>query len=194
MQRAGVEGEQVVLLLEDHQFVDLSFLELVNSLLSSGEVPGLYTSEELEPLLSSLKDIASQDNFRGSLMLFFALRVRANLHIVLIMDSSAPNFTKYCESNPAFYSQCSFLSMEAWSRESMINIPSMLLGTAQKKLDLSNLSKVSNFFLQVHDSCLLAGATPRHYMSFLETYRQVYTSRHLGVRQHQNHLQVGGCV
>lgn len=36
MQLAGLEGQQVVLLLEDYQFVHPAFLEMVNSLLSSG--------------------------------------------------------------------------------------------------------------------------------------------------------------
>lgn len=36
MQLAGLEGQQVVLLLEDYQFVHPSFLEMINSLLSSG--------------------------------------------------------------------------------------------------------------------------------------------------------------
>lgn len=36
MQLAGLDGQQVVLLLEDYQFVHPAFLEMVNSLLSSG--------------------------------------------------------------------------------------------------------------------------------------------------------------
>jgi dynein heavy chain 2 len=60
MQQAGVDGNQVVLLLEDFQFIDSTYLELVNSLLSAGEVPGLYTPEELEPLLNPLRDRASE--------------------------------------------------------------------------------------------------------------------------------------
>ena len=72
MQQAGIEGEQVVLLLEDHQFVDPVFLELINSLLSAGEVPGLYSPEELEPLLSPLRDMASEAGFRGTIINFFA--------------------------------------------------------------------------------------------------------------------------
>lgn len=36
MQLAGLEGQQVVLLLEDYQFIHSSFLEMLNSLLSSG--------------------------------------------------------------------------------------------------------------------------------------------------------------
>ena len=69
---SGVEGEQVVLILEDHQFVEPSFLELINSLLSAGEVPGLYTPEELEPMLSPLRDQASDEGWRGTLAQYFA--------------------------------------------------------------------------------------------------------------------------
>ena len=118
MQLSGIEGEQAVLILEDHQ-VDASYLELINSLLSAGEVPGLYTPEELEPLLGPLRDQASQDGFRGTLVAYFASRVRRNLHIVLIMDSLSNDFTANCESNPAFYKNCAFQWMQGWSKESM---------------------------------------------------------------------------
>ena len=74
MQLAGIEGEQVVLVLEDYQFIEQTFLELINSLLSAGEVPGLYTPEELEPLLAPLRDMASEAGFRGTLANFFASR------------------------------------------------------------------------------------------------------------------------
>ncbi|XP_019720995.1 cytoplasmic dynein 2 heavy chain 1-like, partial [Hippocampus comes] len=127
MQLAGLEGQQVVFLLEDYQFVHSAFLEMVNSLLSSGEVPGLYTPEELEPLLSSLKDSASQDGFTGPLYNYFSFRIQQNLHIVLIMDCSNPNFTISCESNPAFYRKCSVQWMEGWSESSMKKIPELLL-------------------------------------------------------------------
>jgi len=83
MQTAGIEGQQVVLLIEDHQFVDPQFLELTNSLLSAGEVPGLYTPEELEPLLAPLKDQASDAGFRGTIAQYFASRTRTSdvLHL-----------------------------------------------------------------------------------------------------------------
>ncbi|XP_071001653.1 cytoplasmic dynein 2 heavy chain 1-like, partial [Oncorhynchus clarkii lewisi] len=47
MQLAGLDGQQVVLLLEDYQFVHPAFLEMVNSLLSSDEVLawGLYCTD-----------------------------------------------------------------------------------------------------------------------------------------------------
>ena len=72
MQRAGIEDEQVIFLLEDHQFEGTDFLELINSLLSAGEIPGLYTQEELEPLLAPLRDQVSDVNFRGTVVQYFA--------------------------------------------------------------------------------------------------------------------------
>lgn len=72
LQLAGIEGQQIILLLEDHQFVDPSFLELVNSLLSAGEIPGLYNPEELEPLLAPIREEALQENFKGTVLQYFA--------------------------------------------------------------------------------------------------------------------------
>lgn len=111
----------MILLLEDYQFVHPAFLEMVNSLLSSGgcqfhhgdcfkekigslgnkasvlcaatcflclhlssgEVPGLYSPEELEPLLSPLKDAASQDGFTGPLYNYFSFSQSPSLSAAL---------------------------------------------------------------------------------------------------------------
>ena len=117
---AGIDAEQVILLLEDHQFIDSEFLELINGLLCSGEVPGLYAPEELDPLLQPLRDQASQEDFRGPMYAYFAQRVLSNLHIVLIMDCSSPTFVTNCEANPALYKRCSLEWMDSWSKDSMI--------------------------------------------------------------------------
>uniref|UniRef100_A0A671UXN0 Cytoplasmic dynein 2 heavy chain 1 n=1 Tax=Sparus aurata TaxID=8175 RepID=A0A671UXN0_SPAAU len=182
MQLAGLEGQQVVLLLEDYQFVHTAFLEMVNSLLSSGEVPGLYTPEELEPLLTSLKDAASQDGFTGPLYNYFSYRIQQNLHIVLIMDCSNSNFTINCESNPAFYRKCSVQWMEGWSESSMKKVSGEGEG---KRGDLCRL------FLMVHESCREHGATPSQYMAFLHVYTALYCRKQSQLTTRQQHLQAG---
>lgn len=101
----------MVLYLEDYQFVDPSILECINSLLSSGEVPGLFGHDELESIAAPLKEKMSEVGgcaSRGSTLMcatwfmnsphriaryrtaaeFFYARVRANLHIVLGMDDT----------------------------------------------------------------------------------------------------------
>ena len=103
MQIAGVDNEQVFFLLEDHNLIDHNFLDMVNSLLSSGEIPGLYTPEELEPLLTPLRQNANNEGYSGNLISYFAQNVKKNMHIILITDVTHPNFVQNCESNPALY-------------------------------------------------------------------------------------------
>ncbi|KAM9852784.1 cytoplasmic dynein 2 heavy chain 1 isoform 4-T4 [Aulostomus maculatus] len=204
MQLAGIDGQQVVLLLEDYQFVHQAFLEMVNSLLSSGEVPGLYSPEELEPLLSSLKDAASQDGFTGPLYNYFSYKIRQNLHIVLIMDCTNPNFTINCESNPAFYRKCSVQWMEAWCESSMRKIPELLLakteGEAERnegekaprgKSSGSGQGDLCRLFLMVHESCREHGANPSQYMAFLHVYIALYSRKQEQLTTRQQHLQAG---
>ncbi|KAK3100036.1 hypothetical protein FSP39_013759 [Pinctada imbricata] len=205
MQQAGIDGEQVVLLMEDHQFIEPQFLEMINSLLSSGEVPGLYTPEELEPLLSPLRDMASEVGFRGTLINFYASRIKMNLHIALIMDCTNRSFTLNCESNPALYKECAVQWMESWSRDSMVKVPYMLLTKPPKvegatigekkghQRKLSGGEDLLKCFLFVHESCAQAnlGATPRRYIVFLNTYQQVYGNKKAGVEKRQHHLQAG---
>jgi dynein heavy chain 2 len=58
--------------MEDYQFIEPTFVELINSLLSAGEVPGLYTPDELESILSPLREESSQEGFRGTMVQYFA--------------------------------------------------------------------------------------------------------------------------
>ena len=45
---AGVENKPTVFLFNDTQVVEESFLEDINNVLSSGEVPNLYKADEFE--------------------------------------------------------------------------------------------------------------------------------------------------
>uniref|UniRef100_A0A672FSM8 Cytoplasmic dynein 2 heavy chain 1 n=1 Tax=Salarias fasciatus TaxID=181472 RepID=A0A672FSM8_SALFA len=191
MQLAGLDGQQVLLLLEDYQFVHPAFLEMVNSLLSSGEVPGLYSPEELEPLLSSLKDAASQDGFTGPLYNYFSYRIQQNLHIVLIMDCSNTNFTINCESNPAFYRKCSVQWMEGWSESSMKKTEQGGEENEREKGCERTSSDLCRSFLMVHESCREHGATPSQYMSFLHVYTALYSRKQNQLTTRQQHLQAG---
>ena len=127
-QIAGINGEHVVLLLEDFQIVSESLLEVVNSLISSGEVPGLYTHEELEPMLSPLRELMLEEGGFRTPYDYFVSRVKKYLHVVLIMDPGHPQFLYRCESNPALYSQCSVMWIGEWRPATLREIPRLVDG------------------------------------------------------------------
>jgi len=68
----------VCLFLEDHQLTQPAILELVNSLLASGEVPGLFSGAELEKELQALEAVQADDPLATALSAyqFFVQRVR----------------------------------------------------------------------------------------------------------------------
>ncbi|CAK8696967.1 unnamed protein product [Clavelina lepadiformis] len=194
MQQAGIEGEKVVLLLEDFQLVHPAFLELINSVLSAGEIPGLYTAEELEPLLAPLRDQASDAGHRGPLYSYFAKKVMSNLHIALIMDCTHENFTINCESNPALYKLCQVQWMDFWDKHSMKQIPEMLLSRQLPADSATNSKQLCHNFVKIHQSCgtrRQQDATPRRYMTFLRTYQSVFQAKRDDLMGKQGRLQAG---
>lgn len=142
--KAGVEGQHHVLCLEDHHVAQSeAVLELTNSLLSAGEVPGLFTHEELEPLISPLKEKLLELGGGGSgsgvrnVHDFFVLRVRQFVHVALAMDPRHPQFALRCESNPALYTKCAIAWLGEWRTASLKQLPALLLsGCEQLKVSL----------------------------------------------------------
>lgn len=187
MQVAGVEGDHVILFMEDHQFIQPEFIEIVNSLLSSGEVPGLYAPEELEPLLSPLKDKVSEEGFFGTPFQFFVDRVKKHLHVILSMDPRNEEFQRRCEANPALFTQCNIQWWEGWSGDTMRFIPLVLL----KGVVESNKEVIIKQLLQVHELSASLDATPRNYITLLETFKKIYQTKRSSALEQQSHLQAG---
>ena len=129
LETAGIKGEHVVLFIEDYQITKESILEMVNSLLSSGEVPGMYTHEELEPLMSSLRKMMQEEGIAAQTPYeCFVSRIKKYLHVVLSMDPGHPSFLFRCESNPALYAQCTVIWIGEWRNSSLKEIPLLMDG------------------------------------------------------------------
>ena len=182
---AGVEGRNVVLYIEDHNMHSDFVLEAVNSILSAGDVPGLYTQEELAPTLEPLKDVMEAEgafNFRSPYE-FFISRVVKNLHVCLGMDPTNDQFAKRCQSNPAITTACEIVWMGSWRRDSMMLIPDMLLPTLMAE---ANDERLPTYVVDIFESCQFVTdnsifdkqeltATPRDFIAFLNSYRHLYS-------------------
>ena len=60
MRRVAVENEKICFIFDESNVLSSSFLERMNALLASGEVPGLFEGDELSQLLSACRDSFSQ--------------------------------------------------------------------------------------------------------------------------------------
>jgi dynein heavy chain len=60
LRKTGVEDEKTQFLFSDTQIVFESFLEDINNLLNSGEIPNLFPREEKDTILEDIADKAKQ--------------------------------------------------------------------------------------------------------------------------------------
>eukprot|EP00736_Rhodelphis_marinus_P001173 Rmarinus@m.17616 len=193
-QATAVEGTPAVLLIEDYQADDPQFLQAINSLLSGGEVPGLYAPEEMDALLQPLREVMQTEGADDqSPHDFFVSRVRANLHVILSMDPTHTEFLQRCENNPAVYTRCSILWLDSWSDESMLAVASTLLMPLFNEVGLDNdaRERIPACLCGVHRTCLRLGAAPRDFVSNIELYSNQYRMQSGKNKEQESHLRGG---
>jgi len=87
--KAGLKGVGTVFLLTDAQVPDEKFLVLINDLLASGEIPDLFTADELETVISGIRNEvkgAGLQDTRENCWTYFIERVRKQLKVSRIVS------------------------------------------------------------------------------------------------------------
>ncbi|KAL7403678.1 hypothetical protein ABVT39_003711 [Epinephelus coioides] len=123
---AGVEGKDMVFLFTDTQIVVEEFLEDINNILNSGEVPNLFEKDELEQVLAATRPKAkeagiSEEN-RDEVFQYFISRVREKLHIVLCMSPVGDAFRSRCRMFPSLVNCCTIDWFVQWPREALLSV------------------------------------------------------------------------
>lgn len=88
MLQSGVATKSTVFLFSDNQIKDESFVEDINMLLNTGDVPNIFPADEKAELVEKMQTAARTEGEKIeatplSMYNFFIERVRKNLHIVL---------------------------------------------------------------------------------------------------------------
>jgi dynein heavy chain 2 len=185
----GVDNKETLLYLEDHQLVNSAILETVNSLLSGGEVPGLFTNPELETMYAPLREQMATEGSALSPFEFFTQRVKHKLHVALSMDPSDSQWAVRCESNPALFTRCSVHWMDGWSDVGMRAVPR----TRLKEVLASAHASEENGDI-VEQMCAIqnmVGGTPRQYVTFVDQYARIFESKREAHVTSKNHLTAG---
>uniref|UniRef100_A0A8D3CE91 Dynein, axonemal, heavy chain 6 n=1 Tax=Scophthalmus maximus TaxID=52904 RepID=A0A8D3CE91_SCOMX len=123
---AGVDGNDMVFLFTDTQIVVEEFLEDVNNLLNSGEVPNLFEKDEMEQVLAATRPKAkeaglSEEN-RDEVFQYFISRVREKLHVVLCMSPVGDAFRSRCRMFPSLVNCCTIDWFVQWPREALLSV------------------------------------------------------------------------
>ncbi|KAK3507623.1 hypothetical protein QTP70_031174 [Hemibagrus guttatus] len=123
---AGVEGQDTVFLFTDTQIVAEEFLEDINNMLNSGEVPNLFEKDELEQVLAATRPHAKEagipESNRDEVFQYFISRVREKLHIVLCMSPVGDAFRSRCRMFPSLVNCCTIDWFVQWPHEALLSV------------------------------------------------------------------------
>ncbi|CAI5679041.1 unnamed protein product [Oreochromis niloticus] len=171
---AAVEGKDMVFLFTDTQTVVEEFLENINNMLNSGEVPNLFEKDELEQVLAATCPIAieagiSEEN-RDEVFQFFISRVQEKLHIVLCMSPVGDAFRSRCRMFPSLVNCCTIDWFVQWPREVLLSVSEAFF----QNVDFGNeklKQNISAMCVEIHVS-----VTEMAERFYLELRRRYYTT------------------
>lgn len=185
LKKSGLEDEPTQFLFSDTQIVRESFLEDINNLLNSGEIPNLFPAEEKAAICDELSDRARQFGFstRDAIYAYFVATCRERLHIVLAFSPVGEQFRVRCRQFPSIINCCTIDWYNAWPQDALYSVAFRQFEENANKLNIvdftAHLARTTVF---LHESVKDASeqfyaelrrrnyVTPTSYLDLIKTY------------------------
>lgn len=191
LRKCGIEEETVQFLFSDTQIVNESFLEDINNLLNSGEIPNLFPPDEKINICDELSDRArsvGKGNNRDEIYAYFVSQCRERLHIVLAFSPVGEQFRNRCRQFPSIINCCTIDWYNAWPAEALFSVAFRQYDENQDKLGIKGIVKeLAECSMFLHESVKDASeqfynelrrrnyTTPTSYLDLIKTYVEMLT-------------------
>ncbi|KAF1778944.1 P-loop containing nucleoside triphosphate hydrolase [Phytophthora cactorum] len=147
LRMAGTGARPLVFLFSDTQIKYDGFVEDINNMLNSGEIPNLFPYDErvgiceaVRPHVKEKLGKAVGDNMNQTqLYAFFLQRVRTNLHIVLACSPIGDAFRDRLRKFPSLINCCTIDWFTAWPSDALVAVAEKFL--ADVEMDSANVRK-----------------------------------------------------
>ncbi|CBZ52391.1 hypothetical protein NCLIV_021800 [Neospora caninum Liverpool] len=198
-------GTPHAFLLTDQQIVDEAFLVFINDLLASGNIPDLFTREELDNILSTLRKQAKAANVadtRESLTQFFTDKLRRNLHVIICHSPVGEALRIRARKFPAIVSGTVMDQFHPWPRDALVHVALRFIGDLQ--LPSPEMHTVlAKHMASVHLSVDPANkrffeverrhnyTTPKSFLELIDFYKKFLLSKRVEIDKNIERLQRG---
>ncbi|KAM8731517.1 dynein axonemal heavy chain 5 [Acanthopagrus schlegelii] len=208
---AGQQGKGVTFLFTDNDIKDEAFLEYMNNVLASGEVSNLFARDELDDITQDLIPVMKRQHPRRpptseNLYDFFLSRVRSNLHVVLCFSPVGEKFRTRALKFPGLISGCTVDWFQRWPRDALVAVSHHFLSQYQdlrcsEDVKQSVVVTMGTFQDLVAEKCAeyfecfrrQTFVTPKSYLSFIDSYKIIYTEKIAHVGTLAERMKTGLC-
>ncbi|KAL3100094.1 hypothetical protein niasHS_000705 [Heterodera schachtii] len=126
LRRAGCKNEKICFIMDESNMMETGFLERLNTLLTNGEVPGLFEGDDFNTLLSQIKEGAQRQEImldsREELYKWFTAQIVQNLHVVFTMNPSGDGLRERASTSPALFNRCVLDWFGDWSNSALFQV------------------------------------------------------------------------
>ncbi|MEQ2250438.1 hypothetical protein ILYODFUR_000797 [Ilyodon furcidens] len=192
LKNAGVKGQKTVFLITDAQIKDEAFLEDVDSVLNTGEVPNLFAVDEKQEIMETIRPIAQAGNKNLelsplALFAFFIARCRENLHVVVAFSPIGNVFRNRLRQFPSLINCCTIDWYQPWPEEALERVANCFLGSLEMsenerkevipicKTFHTSAKHLSQKFLVEQGRANYV--TPTSYLELIATFHQLLTQQ-----------------
>lgn len=203
---AGTKSTPTVFLFSDTQIVIETFLEDINNILNSGEVPNLYENDEIEKIISAVRPLAKKagkPETKDAIFQYYVYLVRENLHMVLAMSPIGAGFRTRCRMFPSLVNCCTIDWFNAWPEDALYSVAHRTFDE-QKDLGISDhvaaLSKMCN---KMHRTVELETVkyfdelkrhnytTPTSYLELIKLYVDILKTQQCKISSNEKRYLIG---
>uniref|UniRef100_A0A6I8PBB0 Dynein axonemal heavy chain 17 n=1 Tax=Ornithorhynchus anatinus TaxID=9258 RepID=A0A6I8PBB0_ORNAN len=152
--KAGVKNTGVMFLMTDTQVADERFLVLVNDLLATGEIPDLFSDEEVENIIVGVRTEARNHGLgesREACWEFFIDRIRRQLKVVLCFSPVGTQLRVCGRRFPAIVNCTAIDWFHEWPRAALESVSLRFLRDTEG-IEASAKESISKFMAFVHTS------------------------------------------
>uniref|UniRef100_A0A8C5VFT1 Dynein axonemal heavy chain 12 n=1 Tax=Microcebus murinus TaxID=30608 RepID=A0A8C5VFT1_MICMU len=124
LRNAGMKGQKTVFLITDTQIKEEAFLEDIDSVLNTGEVPNIFAADEKQEVMEGVRPVAQAGNKHGelsplALFAFFVNRCKDNLHVVVAFSPIGDAFRNRLRQFPSLINCCTIDWFQPWPEDAL---------------------------------------------------------------------------
>ncbi|XP_050527307.1 dynein axonemal heavy chain 1-like [Daktulosphaira vitifoliae] len=207
MLKAGLYKIESVFLFCDTQIKSESFLEDINNMLNSGDIPNIYQSDEMDKIMQNMKGPATELGLlptKSNLFSLYIKQVKNSLHCVLTMSPLGDIFRARVRQFPALVNNCTIDWFSDWPESALKSVAYHFLSDVEDLKSSPKLfNNVVNIFQYMQQSVIDESiiylqelnrhiyVTPTSYLELLRCYIEMIQEKKNEITGSMNKLQTG---
>eukprot|EP00931_Biecheleriopsis_adriatica_P059470 TRINITY_DN3558_c0_g1_i1.p1 TRINITY_DN3558_c0_g1~~TRINITY_DN3558_c0_g1_i1.p1 ORF type:complete len:4293 (+),score=1112.20 TRINITY_DN3558_c0_g1_i1:173-13051(+) len=207
LQKAGGSDENTVFLFSDTQIKDEGFVEDVNNLLNTGEIPNLFPAEERVAICELVRKAATDegkapDGTLTQLFAFFIERCRAMVGCVVCFSPIGDNWRTRLRQFPSLVNCCTIDWYTAWPADALMAVATKFLQSIPDLDDEVRQSCVEMCQYFHRETVVLASrfeaelkriyySTPTSFLELIQTFKSLLAEKRASISSLKSKYEVG---